>query len=386
MGVASSLTMSAPQVDPPLSTQAHEAMNRSDREIKQGCDFVLSRPLPSSAAETLARLAAHPAAVDAIDDYGAGGAVARLEQATTAKLGKQAGLFFIKGVTAQLCVLRAYAQARACRNVVIHPLSHMDIDEAGAIERSAGLTAIRLGRHAPFGAKALAALTEPLAAVVIELPLRRAGFLLPDLDDLRAISAWCRGQGIPLHFDGARLWEAAAGYGISEAELAALADSVYVSYYKGLGGLGGAMVTGTQAFIDSLRPWKTRYGGDLFTAYPYAIAALDGLDTLAPRLREFVARARALAAGLNELPGLLVHPARPHTNAFQVWLAGTPSELAARHATFAAEHKRWLFDGFSEAPLAGHAMAEIQLGPASDHYTIAEAVDAVRQFIDAKAA
>jgi hypothetical protein len=45
-----------------------------------------------------------------------------------------------------------------------------------------------------------------------------------------------------------------------------------------------------------------------------------------------------------------------------------------------------LFDGFSEAPLAGHAMAEIQLGPASDHYTIAEAVEAVRQFIDAKPA
>ena len=356
-------------------------MNRSDREIKQGCDFVLSRPLPPSAAETLARLAAHPAAADAIDNYGAGGAVARLEQATTAKLGKEAGLFFIKGVTAQLCVLREYAQARGCNSIVIHPMSHMDIDEAGAIERVAGLHAIRLGRTTPFTAQSLATLTEPLAAVVVELPLRRAGFLLPDIDDLRAMSSWCRGRGIPLHFDGARLWEAAAGYGLSEAELAALADSVYVSYYKGLGGLGGALVTGTRMFIDALRPWKTRYGGDLFTAYPYAIAALDGLDMLAPRLREFVDRARALAVGLNGLPGLLVHPARPHTNAFQVWLPGAPSELAACHLRFAAEHKRWLFDGFTEAPLADHAMAEIQLGPASDRYTITQAVDAVRQFI-----
>ncbi len=293
---------------------------------------------------------------------------------------KEAGLFFIKGVTAQLCVLRAYAQARGSRNVVIHPMSHMDMDEAGAIETVAGLRAIRLGRFAPFTAQALEALTEPLAAVVVELPLRRAGFLLPDIDGLRAISVWCRKRSIPLHFDGARLWEAAAGYGVPEAELAALANSVYVSYYKGLGGLGGAMVAGSAAFVDSLRVWKTRYGGDLFTAYPYAIAALDGLDRFAPRLPEFVDHARALAAGLAGVANILVHPNPPHTNAFQVWFPGTPSALVERHRQFAAARKLWLFDGFSEAPLAGHAMAEIQIGPASDDYTVEQAVDAVRQF------
>ena len=73
----------------------------------------------------------------------------------------------------------------------------------------------------------------------------------PNGNELRAISAWCREQAIPLHFDGARLWEAAAGYGIAEAELASLADSVYVSYYKGLGGMGAAMVAGNSTFQDS---------------------------------------------------------------------------------------------------------------------------------------
>ena len=356
-------------------------MDPSSRQIKQECEFVLFRPLPPSPADTLARLAAHPEAVDAVDDYGVGGAVARLEEATTARLGKEAGLFFIKGVTAQLCVLRAHAQARGCRNVVIHPMSHMDIDESGAIERVGDLRAIRLGRFAPFKRDALASLTEPLAAVVVELPLRRAGFLLPDMEELRAISAWCHAQSVPLHFDGARLWEAAAGFGVTEAELAALADSVYVSYYKGLGGLGGALVAGTRTLIESLRPWKTRYGGDLFTAYPQAISALEGLQGLRPRMHEFAQRARTLASGLHDLPGLIVHPRPPHTNAFQVWIPGTAAALVADHARFAAEQKLWLFDGFSEAPLAGHAMAEIQLGPASDHYTIPEAVDAVRRFL-----
>lgn len=356
-------------------------MNKQDRELKQACRFVLARPLPPPAAETLARLAAHPASAQAIDDYGAGGAVAQLEQATTQRLGKDAGLFFIKGVTAQLCVLRAYAQARGCRNVVIHPMSHMDIDEAGAIERVTDLRAIRLGRSVPFTAAMLDALTEPLAAVVVELPLRRAGFLLPDIDALRAISAWCRERSVPLHFDGARIWEAAAGYGVSVAELASLADSVYVSYYKGLGGLGGALVAGSEVFVKSLRVWKTRYGGDLFTAWPYAISALDGLERLAPRLGEFVQHARTLAAALAHVPGLIVQPNPPHTNAFQVWLPGTPAALTERHRQFAAEQKQWLFDAFTDAPLAGHAMAEIQIGAAADDSAVEQAVAAVAQFL-----
>jgi threonine aldolase len=182
------------------------------------------------------------------------------------------------------------------------------------------------------------------------------------------------------HLDGSRIWDSSAVYGVPEAEIAALADSVYVSYYKGLGGLGGAMVTGTTDFIASLRVWKTRYGGDLVTAYPYALAALDGLEHMAPRLPEFVRRARALAAGLADIPGVNVHPNPPHTNAFQIWLPGTPAALTEHHRQFAGEHKLWLFDGFSDAPLNGYAMAEIQIGASSDDYTTDQAVSAVRKF------
>ncbi len=356
-------------------------MTPADAALKHACRFVLSRPPAPPVTQTLARLAAHPSASDAVDEYGAGGAVAQLEQASADCLGQEAGLFFIKGVTAQLCVLQAYADLRGCRNVVIHPMSHMDMDEAGAVERVTGLRVIRVGRNEPVRLAALQALTEPLSVVVVELPLRRAGFLLPEWDELRAISAWCRERAIGLHFDGARLWEAAAGYGVSEAELAALADSVYVSYYKGLGGLGGALVAGSAHFVQSLKVWKTRYGGNLVTAWPYAISALDGLQHLRPRMPEFVQRARALAAGLAQAPGgLIVQPGRPHTNAFQVWFPGVPATLAERHRAFASAHGWWLFDAFSPAPLAGHSLAEIQIGPASDQYSVEQAVAAVVRF------
>lgn len=353
----------------------------TDHALKQACRLFLSRPPAPPVAETMARLAAHPAASDAVDEYGAGGAVAALEQATAGRLGKPAGRFFIKGVTAQLCALQVHADARGQRNVAIHPLGHMDMDEAGAVERVTGLRAIRLGRHTPFSLAALQAVTEPLAAVVVELPLRRAGFLLPPLDELRGISAWCRERAIPLHLDGARLWEAAAGYGVTEAELAALADSVYVSYYKGLGGLGGALVAGTTEFVAALAPWKSRYGGNLVTAWPYAISALDGLERLAPRMGEFVERARALAAGLAAVPQVLVHPQRPHTNAFQLWLRGRPDTLAVRHRTMAQTGEWWLFDVFAEAPLDGWTMAEIQIGTTSDHWSVEQAVQAIVRLV-----
>ena len=221
----------------------------NEAAIKAACTRFLSQHMPQSAADRMRALAASPHALLEPDVYGAGGAVAELERRTAELLGKPAGLFFAKGVTAQLCALRVHAEARGCRTVAIHPQSHLDVDEAGAIERVGGVAAIRLGRYQPFGLAAIEAVTERLAAVVIELPLRRSGYLLPPLEELQAISAHCREQGIPLHFDGARLWEAAAAYDVSLADLAALADSVYVSFYKGLGGLGGAMLLGSEAFI-----------------------------------------------------------------------------------------------------------------------------------------
>jgi hypothetical protein len=71
----------------------------------------------------------------------------------------------------------------------------------------------------------------------------------------------------------------------------------------------------------------------------------------------------------------------PHTNAFQLWLRGEPRTLAERHRRFAAERKVWLFGNFQPAPLAGHSVAEIVLGDASDDYAIAEAAEWIAGFL-----
>lgn len=353
---------------------------QDDRRLKLACPHIVSGHRPASPQAFLQALASHPAAALAADFYGSGGAVAELETRVAALLGKERGLFVINGVTAQLTALKRYAERAGTAAVAMHPLGHIDLDEQNAIERTAGIIPVRLGRFAPFGVTELASISEPLAAVVVELPLRRAGYLLPPLDALRAISDHCRARAIPLHFDGARLWEAAAGYGISLAELAALADSVYVSFYKGLGGLGGAVLTGSGAFIDALGAWKGRFGGNLFTAFPYAVAALSGLDTRLSAMPDYVARARALGQRLANR--LSVTPASPHVNAFQLLLPGTLEGLAERQRQFARERGVWLFNLLGDAPVAGHVVAEIVIGDGSLTHTAEQAAQWVEDFVD----
>jgi len=354
-----------------------------DTDLQASCRLRLSGHKSASPAETLRKLADHPAAAEATDTYGSGGAATLLERRTAELLGKPSAMFFIKGMIAQMAVLRVAAERAGTGNIVVHPMSHIELDEEGALCRLHHLDPIRLGKYAPFTPAQLEAVTDPIAAIVIELPLRRSGYLLPPLDELRAISAWARGRGIHLHFDGARLWEAAAGYGIPLAELAGLADSVYVSFYKGLGGLGGAAVAGDPEFIQSLAVWRTRNGGNLYRVFPYAISALAGLDTQLPRMPEYVDRARALAAALGGEPRIAITPDVPQVDAFHLLLPGSVEALAERNREFASQHGIWMFNLFYESPVAGRSIGEVVIGDSSDDYEIAEAAGWIGDFLGA---
>ena len=357
-------------------------MSDKDRDLQASCKRHLSGHRPATPAESLTALAGHAAAAEAADVYGAGGAVERLERRTAELLGKPAAMFFIKGMIAQMSVLRVLAERARTPNIVIHPMSHLDQDEEGAAWRLHNLHPVRLGKYAPFTLSQLQAITEPVAAIVVELPLRRSGYRLPPLDELRAISAWAREQHIHLHFDGARLWEAAAGYGVALDELAALADSVYVSFYKGLGGLGGAAVAGEADFVRSLAVWKTRHGGNLYRVFPYAISALAGLDRHLARMPAYVERARSLAGAVGDDPHLEITPRVPDVNAFHLLLPGSVEELTGRNRNFAQQCGIWLFNAVLESPIDGHSIAEVVIGDSSDEYEMAEAAAWIRDFLD----
>ena len=93
------------------------------------------------------------------------------------------------------------------------------------------------------------------------MPQREIGGQLPSWSDLEAQVAWARDRGVAVHMDGARLWESGPFYERSYAEIAALFDSVYVSFYKGIGAIAGAALSGPAPFIGEARLWQRRSGG-----------------------------------------------------------------------------------------------------------------------------
>ena len=325
----------------------------------------------------LTQLAAMPEADGAPDVYGSGEPIQRLERLVADLLGKPEARFVIKGVIAQQAAIRSWTDQRRVPTVVLHPLSHLDLDELNAVERLHPLHAIRLGRTHPFGVKELDGVAEEIGVVTYELPLRRGGFALPAWDDLVAVSAWCRERGVPLHIDGARLWESTPYYGRSLAELADLGDSVYVSFYKGLGGLAGCALAGTEDFLARATPWLSRHGANLFAAFPYALSAIAGLDRHLPRMTGYHERAVSLAAALAAVPGVRV--TEPMTNAFAIYLPGDHAALDAAHLELAERTGVWMFGSITPTAVPGLAMAEVSVGSASEHVPDDEAVRLVRE-------
>ena len=304
------------------------------------------------------------------DEYGAGEAVQALEREVATLLGKEAALFMPKGVIAQLVALRTWAELKGRSAVLLHPHSHIDRDEGSAYERLHDLIPVRRGiANTPLRVADVADVHMPVAALVAELPLRHAGFVLPSWDELVALSQWARGNGAAFHLDGARLWESQGFYGRSLAEICALADSVYVSFYKGLGGLAGCVLAGSQRFIDATSSWRHRHGTELWSVYPYAIAAHHGLRTHLPRMAQYRARARAIAKLVTEIDVIRIFPDPPHTNAFQIFMLGDAPKLEDRVIEIARDSGVWLFDHIRPTSVPGVAMGEIQIGAGADQLT-----------------
>ncbi|MFL6144544.1 MAG: threonine aldolase family protein [Labedaea sp.] len=256
-------------------------------------------------------------------------AVPRLERRIAELLGKPAAAMFPSGTMAQQVAMRIHADRRGIRTVAFHPQCHLETHEHKGYAVVHGLAASLVG--GPFSLIQLSdleELREPIAALLLELPQRDIGGQLPSWADLVAQTGWAGERGAAVHMDGARLWEAQPFYDRSHAEIAALFDTVYVSLYKGLMGIAGAMLAGEQDLVDHARIWRDRLGGAVDRAWPMAALAERGLDVLLPRMAEFTARARELAAALTELPGVRVVPDPPQTPMFHLHVDAAPTAVS----------------------------------------------------------
>jgi threonine aldolase len=228
--------------------------------------------------------------------------------------------------------------------VAFHPTCHLELHEEKGYARLHGLHGKLVGDPNRLITLAdLERIREPLAALLLELPQREIGGLLPAWDDLRAQVAWARERTIAVHLDGARLWEAQPFYDRPHAEIAALFDSVYVSFYKGLGGMAGAALAADADVVAEARVWQRRQGGNLVTMHPYVVAAETALDTRLERMPVYAAHARALAAALSGVEGIEIVPDPPQTPLFHILLRGDRERLADAALDLAEERKVFLF-------------------------------------------
>lgn len=324
----------------------------------------------------------------AMDYYGAGGVVSELEAEVALILGKPSALFLPTGTMAQQATLRVHADRRSSNSIAFHPCCHLETHEERGYQRLHGLFGIPVGsRHEQLSLKNLRNVHEPIAALLIELPQRDLGGTLPTWNELVGQVSWARDRGAAVHLDGARLWEAAPYYAKTQkktvADIAGLFDSVYVSFYKGLGAIAGCCVAGEADVIEELSVWRTRHGGRTFMMWPYAASALTVLRERPVLMAKYFRHARAIARELREIEGLEVLPERVQSPMMHVRLSGSVKQIHQRVLEIVTKQKVMTFSRpyTSEGPRLQRF--EFQVGSATMAFTPREVAHLFKQLTGA---
>ncbi|KAL9185488.1 hypothetical protein ACHAXT_003265 [Thalassiosira profunda] len=284
-----------------------------------------------SPAETLASLstACDRLGVDAFDVYDHS-YLRRFEAEVARHFGKEDGVFCLSGGMAQSIALLIHARNRTrvaneddgderVAAFACHPTSHLLLHENDAYSELLGMEAVVVDpgsskeRSAAYNPEALKEKgcygmgpmrlshvqhlfssreshsandisshpnhSADISTLLLELPHREIGGKLTPWEEVEAMARLCDERGVKFHCDGARLFEASAGYGHkSVAQTAQPFASVYVSFYKGLGAISGAMLLGDAAYCAQVREWLRVLGGNLYSVLPYAVSSWDGFQ------------------------------------------------------------------------------------------------------------
>jgi threonine aldolase len=336
----------------------------TDAELIRRCHTVFPGHRARTPAETFAAMAdwCEQHGIEH-DVYGSGALIEAFEDKIAALLGFPAAVFCISGTMAQVTALRLACEDRGGTPAALHPTSHIFVHERSNYQLLGHFDALAVGeRSRPWTAADLAAVPDKLGAIGLEIPMREIGGQVAPWDELEAIKAHAKARGAHLHMDGARLWEAAAGYGRSVAEIAAGFDSSYVSLYKGIGGLGGAMLAGTREFVDRAAEWFRRQGGNVIHRSPYVVAAAMQFDARLAAMPDYFRRTQFLYEALREHPAIRVNPAAPAANMLHLHLPVSRERALAIRLEMAERHGIWMFNRVSHGVLPDTSYFELYVG------------------------
>ncbi|MCM3323760.1 aminotransferase class I/II-fold pyridoxal phosphate-dependent enzyme [Cytobacillus sp. FSL W7-1323] len=254
------------------------------------------------------------------DIYGEGQIIAEFEKKMATLLGKEKAVFFPSGTMAQQIALRIWSDKKQSKKIAYHPLSHLEIHEQDGPQMLHQFDVTFVSEESrPVGYEEISHLDDSFAALLLELPQREIGGSVPPFSELLQMADHCRENNIKLHLDGARLLEVLPYYEKSAEEVSALFDSVYLSFYKGVGGIAGAILAGDKSLIEEAKVWKRRFGGDLISLYPYIIPADYYYEKRKDKMKRYYEISRFFAERFNQITGLHTKPKVPQSNMFHLY-------------------------------------------------------------------
>jgi len=253
------------------------------------------------------------------DVYGDDPTVNRLQSTLAERAGFEAGLFMPSGSMSNQVALATHTQRG--QEVIAPEGAHIYEHELAALAAVSGLVPRLVS--APGGVPTVEAVRAsihrsihqaPTGMVALENTHNGAGGTVVPLEVSRAIVKLAHDEGLPVHLDGARAFNAAAALGVEIAEVCAGFDSVSICLSKGLGAPVGSVLLGGEEFVGRAHRYRKLLGGGMRQAGVLAAAGLVALETMPQRLSEDHARARRLAEGLTDIPGAEIDLASVQTN------------------------------------------------------------------------
>jgi threonine aldolase len=259
--------------------------------------------------------------------------VHRLQDRVARLLGTEAALFVPTGTMANQIAVRVHT--RPGDELICEATSHVYVWEAGAPAALSGVTTRPVsGESGVLDVEHLRDVIRPNSEnytrtrlVVLENTHNRGGGRVYPPAKVEEISAWARANGLAMHLDGARLWNAHVATGRPLADWCKPFDSVTVAFSKGLGAPVGSVLAGTRDFVAKARWVRKLFGGAWRQAGVLAAAALYALDNHLSRLADDHRHARVLAEAVAATPGLRLDPPAVETNL--VWFEVDPDLMPA---------------------------------------------------------
>ncbi len=247
--------------------------------------------------------------------------VNRLESMAAEKLGKEAAVFVASGTMGNLVSVLAHAQRGD--EIILGDKSHIFRAEAGGVSALGGVAFHTLpnNERGMLDPGQVESELSPnnihyanTAVVALENTHNACGGAILSPEDIKSIADIVHSHDIPLHIDGARIFNAAVALETPVSELVKDADSITFCLSKGLGCPVGSVICGSQEYVEQVRKWRKIVGGAMRQAGIIAAAGVVALDTMVDRMAEDHANARKLANGLSKIPGITIEPDKLPTN------------------------------------------------------------------------